>query len=156
MVRARSIEILVGVFMLGGLLALFFLAMKVSNLGAAASGEGYRLTARFDNVGSLKERASVSMAGVRVGRVERIEFDKETYEAVVVLHIERQFDTIPADSFANIFTAGLLGEQYVGLEPGGSQEFLRDGGQIGHTQSALVLEQMIAQFLFSKAEEVSE
>jgi phospholipid/cholesterol/gamma-HCH transport system substrate-binding protein len=88
--------------------------------------------------------------------VEEIRFDKETYQAVVTLYIEQQFDTIPVDSFANILTAGLLGEQYVGLDPGGSQEFLRDAGQIGHTQSALVLEQMIAQFFFSKAEEGAE
>ena len=121
MARVRSIEILVGIFMLAGFLALFFLAMKVSNLGMAASGDGYRLTARFDNVGSLKVRAPVTMAGVRIGRVEGIGFDKETYEAVVYLHIERQFDTIPPDSFANIFTAGLLGEQYVGLDPGGEE-----------------------------------
>ena len=156
MARARRIEILVGVFMLAGCLALFFLAMKVSNLGVVASGEGYRLTARFDNVGSLKVRAPVTMAGVRIGRVERIGFDKETYQAIATLHIEQQFDTIPADSFANIFTAGLLGEQYVGLDPGGEDDFLRDGDQIGHTQSALVLEQLIGQLLFSNAEEDSE
>jgi phospholipid/cholesterol/gamma-HCH transport system substrate-binding protein len=156
MVHTRSVEILVGAFMVAGFLALFFLAMRVSNLGAVAVGEGYRLTARFDNVGSLKVRAPVSMAGVRIGRVEAIEFDKETYQAVVTLHIERQFDTIPADSFASIFTAGLLGEQYVGLEPGGVEEFLRDGEPIAHTQSALVLEQIIGQFLFSKTEEGSE
>lgn len=156
MARARLIEVLVGTFMLLGFLALFFLAMKVSNLSASPGGDGYRLTARFDNIGSLKVRAPVSMAGVRIGRVEDIRFDKETYQAVVTLHVERQFDTIPVDSFANIFTAGLLGEQYVGLDPGGSQEFLRDADRIGHTQSALVLEQMIAQFFFSKAEEGAE
>jgi len=142
--------------MLAGFLASFFLAMKVSNLAASPGGDGYRLTARFDNVGTLKERAPVSMAGVHIGRVEDIHFDKETYQAVVTLHIERQFDTIPVDSFASIFTAGLLGEQYVGLDPGGSEEFLRDADQIGYTQSALVLEQMIAQFFFSKADEGTE
>lgn len=156
MARTRRIEALVGFFMLMGFLALFFLAMKVSNLGVAASSDGYRLTARFENAGSLKVRAPVRMAGVRIGRVEDIAFDKETYQAVVTLHIEQQFDTIPADSFANIFTAGLLGEQYVGLDPGGEEEFLRDGGEIGHTQPALVLEQLIGQLLFSKAEEESE
>ena len=156
MVRGRTIEILVGIFMLAGFLAMLFLAMKVSNLGLGASGEGYRLTARFDNIGSLKVRAPVSMAGVRIGRVEAIGFDAESYQAVVTLHIQRQFDTIPADSFASIFTSGLLGEQYVSLDPGGEQEFLRDGGQIGHTQSALMLEQLIGQLLFSKAEEDSE
>lgn len=156
MARMRMIEILVGAFMAAGILALFFLAMKVSNLSAATAGDGYRLLARFDNVGSLKVRAPVSMAGVRVGRVEEIRFDKATYEAVVTLRVERQFDNIPDDTFANIFTAGLLGEQYVGLDPGGSGDFLHDGDQIAHTQSALVLEQMIAQFLFNKAQEGSK
>jgi phospholipid/cholesterol/gamma-HCH transport system substrate-binding protein len=156
MTHSRPIEILVGAFMLVGLSALFFIAMRVSNLSVSSAGEGYRLTARFDNIGSLKERAPVSMAGVRIGRVETIRFDRETYQAVVTLHIERQFDTIPIDSFANIFTVGLLGEQYVSLDPGGAQEFFRDGDQIGQTQSALVLEQIVAQFLFSKAEEGTE
>ncbi|MEA3278884.1 MAG: outer membrane lipid asymmetry maintenance protein MlaD [Pseudomonadota bacterium] len=156
MARMRMIEILVGAFMAAGFLALFFLAMKVSNLSATTTGEGYRLSARFDNIGSLKERAPVSMAGVRVGRVQDVRFDKGTYEAVVTLHIEEQFDTIPADTFANIYTAGLLGEQYVGLAPGVSEDFLVDGDELMHTQSALVLEEMIGQFLFSKAEEGSE
>jgi len=156
MTRSRPIEILVGAFILLGLLALFFIAMRVSNLTVSSGGEGYRLTARFDNIGSLKERAPVSMAGVRIGRVEAVRLDPETYQAVVTLHIERQFDTIPIDSFANIFTVGLLGEQYVGLDPGAAQEFFRDGDRIGQTQSALVLEQIIAQFLFSQAEEGTE
>ena len=156
MVPRRWSEILVGLFMLAGLLAMFFLAMKVSDLGAYAVPEGYRISARFDNVGSLKTRAPVTMAGVRIGRVEAIDFDRETYEAVATLHIERRFDTIPTDSFANIFTAGLLGEQYVGLEPGGAAEFLRDGDQIADTQSALVLEQIVGQLLFSTAEESLE
>jgi len=151
--NARKIEILVGAFMAAGLVALFFLAMKVSNLSAVSTGDGYRLTARFDNVGSLKVKAPVSMAGVRVGRVEAIAFDKKAYEAVVTLHIDESYDTIPADTYANIFTAGLLGEQYIGLDPGAEEVFLVDGDQIVHTQSALVLEQMIGQFLFSKAEE---
>jgi phospholipid/cholesterol/gamma-HCH transport system substrate-binding protein len=149
-------EILVGLFMAAGLLALFFLAMKVSNLGAFASGDGYRITARFDNIGGLKVHAPVTMAGFRIGRVEAIALDKETYQAAVTLQIEPQFDTIPVDSFAGIFTAGLLGEQYVGLEPGGAGEFLRDGDRIDQTQSALVLEQVVSQFMFSNAEEGSE
>ena len=151
--RVRKIEILVGAFMAAGFVALFFLAMKVSNLSAAAASDGYRLTARFDNVGSLKARAPVTMAGVRVGRVEDIRFDKGTYEAVVDLRIDERFDTIPDDTFANIFTAGLLGEQYIGLSPGGSDIYLAEGDTFMHTQSALVLEQMIGQFLFKKAEE---
>ncbi|CRI65173.1 Toluene tolerance protein Ttg2C [Thiocapsa sp. KS1] len=149
--KQRGIEILVGLFMATGFVALFFLAMQVSNLSAAVNSEGYRLTARFSNVGSLKARSPVSMAGVRVGRVEDVSFDKETYEAVVTIRIDPGVDTIPDDTFANVFTAGLLGEQYVSLEPGGSPEYLRDGDEIAHTQSALILEQMIGQFLFSKA-----
>lgn len=153
MPRVRMIEILVGAFMAAGFVALFFLAMKVSNLSAAGDGDGYRLIARFENVGSLKVRAPVTMAGVRVGRVEDIRFDASTYEAVVTLRIEPSFDTIPDDTFANIYTAGLLGEQYVGLSPGGSDVYLTSGDTFMHTQSALVLEQMIGQFLFNQAEE---
>lgn len=151
MSRLRGIEVAVGAFMAVGLVALFFLAMRVSNLSAATTEDGYRLTARFSNVGSLKPRSPVTMAGVRVGRVESVRFDKDTYEAVVTLRVDGSVDTIPDDTFANIFTAGLLGEQYVGLEPGGSADYLADGDAIAYTQSALVLEQMIGQFLFSKA-----
>jgi len=156
MARIRLSEILVGAFMALGFVALFFLAMRVSNLSTATSGEGYRLTAQFDNIGSLRVRAPVSMAGVRLGRVEAIDFDQETFQAVVTLRIEGRYDAIPDDTFANIYTAGLLGEQYIGLDPGGSLEPLRDGDRIEFTQSALVLEQMIGQFLLSKAEEGGE
>ncbi|MCC7278779.1 MAG: outer membrane lipid asymmetry maintenance protein MlaD [Chromatiaceae bacterium] len=153
MSRLRMIEILVGAFMAAGFIALFFLAMKVSNLNADVGGVGYRISARFENVGSLKVRAPVAMAGVRVGRVEAIDFDKNRYEAVVTLRIDPRFDTIPDDTIASIFTSGLLGEQYIGLAPGGSEDYLADGGSLTQTQSALVLEQMIGQFLFKKAEE---
>ncbi|MBN2885686.1 MAG: outer membrane lipid asymmetry maintenance protein MlaD [Chromatiaceae bacterium] len=151
MSRERNLEILVGAFMVAGFVALFFLSMQVSNLSLGNAAEGYQLTARFANVGSLKARAPVTLAGVRVGRVERVTLDRTTYEAVVALRIDAEVDNIPEDTFANIFTAGLLGEQYIGLEPGGSPEMLRDGDEIMQTQSALVLEQMIGQFLFSKA-----
>ncbi|MBK1721402.1 outer membrane lipid asymmetry maintenance protein MlaD [Thiocystis violacea] len=153
MAKRQNVELMVGVFMALGIVALFFLAMKVSNLNLSAGGDGYQLTARFANVGSLKVRSPVTMAGVRIGRVEAVRFDKATYEAVVSMRIDAEVDSIPEDTFANIFTSGLLGEQYVGLEPGGSQDFLRDGGEIANTQSALVLEQMIGQFLFKKAGE---
>jgi phospholipid/cholesterol/gamma-HCH transport system substrate-binding protein len=156
MARTRSIEILVGAFMAAGFVALFFLAMRVSNLSAGTGTDGYLVKARFDNVGSLKERSPVTLAGVRIGRVEAIAFEKATYEALVTLRIGREYDNLPTDTFANIFTSGLLGEQYVGLDPGGATEFLRDGDTIGHTQSALVLEQMIGQFLFNKAAETSK
>jgi phospholipid/cholesterol/gamma-HCH transport system substrate-binding protein len=153
MATQRTIEVVVGAFMALGAIALFFLAMQVSNLGSSPNADGYRLTARFTNAGSLKTRAPVNMAGVRIGRVESIAFDKQTYEAVLTLRIDKTVDTIPDDTFASIFTAGLLGEQYVGLEPGGSQDYLRDGDTLARTQSALILEQMIGQFLFKKAEE---
>jgi len=149
----RTIEILVGAFMAAGFIAFFFLAMQVSNLSSASSGEGYEINARFDNIGSLKERSPVTMAGVLVGRVSQIRFDAETYEAVVTLRIEKAYNSIPDDTFAKIYTAGLLGEQYVGLDPGGNEKYLSQGDQITHTQSSLVLEDIIGQFLFSKAEE---
>lgn len=143
--------------MAAGFVALFFLSMRVSNLSAAGGGgDGYALTARFDNIGSLKVRAPVTMAGVRLGRVEAIRFDEDTYQAVVTLRIDNAYDRLPTDTFANIYTAGLLGEQYVGMDPGGSPDYLADGDQIEHTQSALVLEQMVGQFLFNKAQEGSE
>jgi len=153
MAKMRTMELLVGTFMAMGFVALFFLAMKVSNLSAGGGGDGYRIKARFDNVGSLKVRSPVSIAGVTVGRVESIVLDQDSFQAVVTLRIDPAFDQIPADTFANIYTAGLLGEQYIGLDPGGSLDNLADGGQVEHTQSALVLEQIIGQFLFSKAEE---
>lgn len=151
--KRYGIELMVGAFMALGMVALFFLAMRVSNLSLQSDTPGYQVTARFANVGSLKVRAPVTMAGVRIGRVEKVRFDKKTYEALVTMRIDSDIDAIPSDTFANVFTSGLLGEQYVALEPGGSQDFLHEGDQITNTQSALVLEQMIGQFLFKKAGE---
>jgi len=154
MERIRIMEIGVGLFVAAGLAALFVLAMKVSNLSTYADeNDTYRVTARFDNVGGLKVRSPVSVAGVRVGRVAAIDFDNETFEAVVTLAIARRYDRFPVDTSAQIYTAGLLGEQYVGLEPGGATEVLKEGDEIRLTQSALVLEQIIGQFLYSKAAE---
>ncbi len=153
MKSSRQLEILVGVFMAIGLVALFFLAMQVSNLGTLHTGDSYRVKARFDNIGSLKVKAPVTMAGVEVGRVARIGFDKERFQAVVDLDIYAEYDEIPEDTYAKILTAGLLGEQYIGLDPGGSEEVLRDGSEIEITQSALVLEEVVGQFIFSKAQE---
>jgi phospholipid/cholesterol/gamma-HCH transport system substrate-binding protein len=153
MVKQRTIEVLVGTFVAAGLVALFFLAMQVSNLSTISGQEGYDITARFDNIGSLKVKSPVTMAGVRVGRVSAIRFDNQTYEAVVTMTIDSQYDTIPEDSFAKIFTAGLLGEQYIGLDPGGSDVHLKAGDVITLTQSSLVLEEMVGRFLFNKAEE---
>jgi phospholipid/cholesterol/gamma-HCH transport system substrate-binding protein len=146
------LEIAVGVFVALGLAALFILAMKVSNLSAFAKEEGYPLVARFDNIGGLKVQAAVTMAGVRIGRVEQIAFDDKTFEAVVTLKINNQYNHLPLDSSASIFTSGLLGEQYIALEAGGDPSYLKANDALTITQSALVLEQMIGQFLYNTAE----
>ena len=150
---SRTIEVSVGVFVATGLVALFFLAMQVSNLSDFAGNEGYTVSARFDNVGGLKVRSAVTSAGVRIGRVASIEFDDATFEAVVVLRIDAAHDRLPDDTAASIFTAGLLGEQYIALDAGGSDVNLQDGDEIQLTQSALILEQIVGQFLFGKATE---
>ncbi|HIE56153.1 MAG TPA: outer membrane lipid asymmetry maintenance protein MlaD, partial [Chromatiaceae bacterium] len=136
MKTSKTVEILVGAFVATALLALFFLAMRVSNLGSLDLGESYQVKVRFDNIGSLKEKAPVTIAGVEVGRVAHIGFDQERFQAVVSLAIQSRYDRIPDDSFAKILTAGLLGEQYVGLDPGGSETFLSEGSEIEITQSA--------------------
>jgi len=153
MSKMRTMEIMVGAFMATGFVALFFLAMQVSNLSTVTESNGYSIKARFDNIGGLKVRSAVTMAGVRIGRVTGIAFDDNTYEAVVTMLIDSERKSIPDDTFAKIYTAGLLGEQYIGLDPGGSEDYLGDGGSIPLTQSALVLEEIIGQVLFSKAEE---
>jgi phospholipid/cholesterol/gamma-HCH transport system substrate-binding protein len=153
MFQSRTVEIGVGLFVALGLAALFMLAMKVSNLAALSSGNGFEVLARFQNVGGLKVRAPVTMGGVRIGRVKAIDYDDQSYQAVVTLDIEERWSRIPADTTASIFTAGLLGEQYVGLEAGGEEDYLKPGSEMKLTQSALVLEQIIGQFLFSKASE---
>lgn len=152
MMQKKSTEITVGMFVAAGIAALFMLAMKVSNLGDFSEKDGYQVVAEFENVGGLKARSAVTMAGVRVGRVASISLDPESYNARVTLDLYSEFNTIPTDSSASIFTAGLLGEQYIGLEAGAEEEFLQNGDVLELTQSALVLEQVIGQFLFSKAE----
>jgi len=156
MTQSRNLEFMVGIFVAAGIVALFFLALQVSNLGTVSTEDGYNVEARFDNIGGIKVKAPVTMAGVRVGQVTGISFDKETFEAVVTLNIDGKYDQIPDDTFAKIFTAGLLGEQYIGLDAGGSDVFLEEGGRLQLTQSALVLEEVIGQFLFSKAQEGAE
>ena len=152
----RTMEIGVGVFVALGLAALLMLAMKVSNLASLSGGDGYRITAHFNNVGGLKERSPVTMSGVRIGRVADISYDRERFDAVVTMEIEREFDAIPKDSSAAIFTAGLLGEQYIGIEAGGDESMLEQGDELQLTQSALVLEQVIGQFLYSQASKGGE
>ncbi len=151
--NSRRVEILVGLFVAAGLAALFFLAMKASNLSTYDAGDGFEVTARFDNIGGLTVRSPVKVAGVTVGRVAGVEYDMETFQAVVRLDIESQYDQLPRDTSASIFTSGLLGEQYVALEPGAAMEPLADGDEIRITQSSLVLEQLIGQFLYNKAAE---
>ncbi len=156
MFQSKNMEIGVGLFVAVGLAALFMLAMKVSNLALFSGDGGYDVVARFDNIGGLKVRSPVTMAGVRIGRVGGIEFDEETYQAKVVLRIDRRYRRIPADTSASIYTSGLLGEQYVALEPGGEELYLSQDYEIRLTESALVLEQVVGQFLFSQASGGSE
>lgn len=152
MKQSTTLEIMVGVFVALGFAALFMLAMKVSNISTLNNEDGYQVKVHFENVGGLKVRSPVTVAGVRVGRVELIEFDDKLLEARVTLKIKRNV-RLPSDSSAGIFTAGLLGEQYVGLEPGGADTDLQEGDVIALSQSALVLEQIIGRVLFSKAAE---
>lgn len=147
----RSIEIWVGVFLAAGIAALFVLAMRVSNLSSVNGGPGYQVKAYFENIGGLKVRSPVSASGVRVGRVADIRYNTETYQAEVTLQIDARYNTFPTDTSASIFTAGLLGEQYIGLGPGAEEEYLKDGDRITITESAVVLERLISQFLYSKA-----
>ncbi len=153
MMNQRVTEIWVGAFVAAGLAALFMLAMRVSNISAFADDEGYSIKARFENIGGLKVRSPVSMAGVRIGRVADIGFDAQTYEAVVTMRISGTYSTLPKDTSASIFTAGVLGENYVGLEAGAQDKYLKEGDEIKITQSAVVLENLIGQFLFNKAQE---
>ena len=141
-------ELGAGLFILLGFAALFFLATQTTNVESYVSDAGYSVTARFEDVAGLKERAPVTMAGVTIGRVERIAFDSEGLNAVVTMQIKSEFDRIPDDSDASILTAGLLGSKYVGIGPGGSETFLREGSQIELTQSAIVLENIIGKLLF--------
>ena len=152
MERRALLETWVGVFVAAGLAALAMLAFRVGDISEAGVSDPYRINARFDNIGGLTTRAAVTMAGVRVGRVESIGFDSERYQAVVTMQIDGRYDRIPTDTSAAILTSGLLGEQYIGLEPGGAEEYLSDGDLLQFTQSALVLEKLIAQFLFSLSE----
>lgn len=148
----KSLELLVGLFVAGGLLAFLFLALKVSDISALSTEEGYAVKARFENVGGLKVRSPVSLGGVRIGRVSAIGIDEASFEAVVTMTLNPAYQ-LPADSSASIYTAGLLGEQYVGLEPGGADEVLKDGDEIKLTQSALILERLVGQFLFNAAKD---
>jgi phospholipid/cholesterol/gamma-HCH transport system substrate-binding protein len=146
--NTRSLEIGTGLFVLLGFAALAFLTTQLpgTSLKIAGGESGYRVTAKFDNIGDLKEGSPVTMAGVHIGRVESIRFDPRDYKAAVTLSIENQYSEIPEDSDASIQTAGLLGGKYIGIGPGGSETFLKEGGQIEFTQSAIVLESLVNKF----------
>ena len=148
----KLLDIWVGFFVILGFAALLFLALRVGNLSSANFAETYQLAARFDNIGGLKVRGPVKSAGVVVGRVSDIRFDSESYEALVTLTIDSRYQ-FPKDTFASILTAGLLGEQYVGLDAGGDEKMLKAGDVFSKTQSAVVLEKLIGQFMFNKASE---
>lgn len=152
----RKIEILVGLFVAGGLAALFMLAMQVSNLssiGSVTDAKSIRLVALFDNIGGLKVRSPVTMSGVRIGRVTSIVYDPDYFQARVEMQIEAQYDYLPIDSSASIYTAGLLGEQYIAVEPGAEEAFLTQGDRIEMTQSAMVLEELIGQVMVNLTSE---
>ena len=149
------IDLWVGFFVLIGFAAVLFLALRVGNVSSANFAETYQLTAKFDNIGGLKVRGPVKSAGVVVGRVAEIGFDPQTYEAVVTVTIDSRY-RFPKDTFASILTAGLLGEQYIGLDAGGDEKMLKGGDVFSKTQSAVVLEKLISQFMFNKASEGTE
>ena len=146
------IDLWVGIFVAAGFAGLLFLALKVGNLASFSTADMYQVNAKFANIGGLKERGPVKSAGVVVGRVAGIRFDGETYEAIVTLNLEAKYQ-FPRDTTAKILTSGILGEQYVGLEAGGDGVMLKNGDRVRLTQSAVVLENLISQFLFNKAAE---
>jgi phospholipid/cholesterol/gamma-HCH transport system substrate-binding protein len=148
----KTIDVWVGLFVLLGLAALMFLALKAGNMSSLSFGKTYAITGKFDNIGGLKPQAPVKSAGVVVGRVGDIKFDDKSYQALVTLDLETGYK-FPKDSSLKILTAGLLGEQYIGIEPGGDTNNLVAGDRISRTQSAAVLEDLINQFIYSKAAE---
>ena len=151
MQQTRAVELGTGLFVFMGILALFFLTTRVTSFDAYKGDGGYELTARFDQIGTLKTRAPVSISGVQIGRVTAIDFDVDRLEAVVTMRIDARYDRIPNDSDASILTSGILGGQYIGLQPGGAEEYFSNGDEISFTQSAVVLEQLISKYLFGQA-----
>jgi len=153
MKSSNQVEFAAGLFLLLGIAALVFLAVQATNASGLQRQGSYTVVAHFTNIGGLKPRATVSMAGVKVGQVESIELDPDTLEARVRMEIFSQFDDLPADSSASVLTAGILGDQYIGLEPGGAPDPLVDGDRILITNSAVVLEQLIGRYLFNSDQE---
>ncbi|MDH3988480.1 MAG: outer membrane lipid asymmetry maintenance protein MlaD [Gammaproteobacteria bacterium] len=149
MQQTRSVELGTGLFVLLGMAALFFLTTQTTGSDNFSGNDAYTVTARFENVGSLKDRAPVAMSGVTIGRVTEVRFDPEALDAEVTFVIDSRYDQIPDDSDASILTAGLLGSQYIGLQAGGSEFYLEEGSEIQFTQSAIVIENLISKYLFS-------
>ena len=155
--QTRALEVLVGFFVCLGVAAVFVLTFRVASLDKVGpSGSTYKVIASFDNIGGLRTGSAVTMSGVKVGRVREIQINRNTFEADVTLEMSDNYDNIPEDSIAKILTAGLLGEQYIGLEPGGSDTSLTDGSHLNLTQSALVLENLIGQFVSNQSNNKSD
>ena len=152
MMERKSVDLWVGIFVTAGLIGLLVLALKVGSASSVSVSDGYTIIAEFDNVGGLRARAPVKSAGVLVGRVEKVGFDNETLRAKVIMRIDKRYE-FPKDSSVSILTTGLLGDQYIGIAGGGDVELLKDGDRVRLTQSAIVLEKVIGQFLFGKAAE---
>lgn len=150
--QRTTLDLWVGIFVIIGVIALMVLSLKVGNLNINGSTQSYMITGNFENIGGLKVRAPVKSAGVVVGRVSNIQFNTQTYDAVVTMDMDSIFP-FPKDTFASILTSGLLGEQYIGLSAGGDESMLKDGDKLMKTNSAMVLEELIGRFLFNKASE---
>jgi phospholipid/cholesterol/gamma-HCH transport system substrate-binding protein len=151
---SRAIDVSTGLFVLLGFASMLFLVTQITNK-QTVRGNSFHLTAQFENVGGLKPGAPISMAGVTIGRVEDISYDMKQYKAVVLVRIDGRYDRIPTDSDASILTSGLLGGQYIGLSPGGAEEYFKDGDRIEFVQDAIVLENLIGKYLFSQADKQS-
>lgn len=156
MQQTRTVELGTGLFVLLGMAALFFLTTQTTGSNTFSGTETFKVSARFENVGSLKIRAPVAMSGVTIGRVLSVRFDPEQLNAEVIFEIDSQYNRIPDDSDASILTAGLLGSQYIGLQAGGSEEYLQEGSEILFTQSAIVIENLIGKYLFNQGADSSE
>ena len=150
--QSRAIDVSTGLFVLLGLVAIVFLVTQISNREFSLTETSFRLNAQFENIGGLKNGAPVKMAGVTIGRVESIGYDMQLLKAIVTLRIDKRYDQIPNDSDASIFTAGLLGGQYIGISPGGSEEYFKDGDQVEFVQDAIVLENLVSKYLFKQAD----
>jgi len=150
--NSRTLELMVGLFVALGIMALLMLSLKVSNLSSLWGSNEYEVSAYFSNVGGLKVKSPVKLGGVKVGSISEINYDDSKYQALVKMKINARYTKIPQDTSAVIYTAGLLGEQYIGLEPGGDEQFLKNGSRMSLTQSAVILEQLISRVLYQFAE----